>query len=82
MKILYLKGCKWLLSQNQHVRSDFFGYRRYEALAKHIKPFFQTSNIKVNGRQCPDYICQRFDDDLVMSVYFSNSSETSEIKFS
>ena len=38
--MLYLKGYKWLLSQNQRVRNDFSGYRRYEALAKHIKPFF------------------------------------------
>ena len=41
MKILYLKGYKRLLSQNQHVRNDFFGYRRYEALAKHTKPFLK-----------------------------------------
>ena len=40
MKILYLKGYRWLLSQNQQVRNDFSGYRGYEALAKHIKPFF------------------------------------------
>ena len=40
MKSLYLKGYKWLLSQNQRVRIDFLGYRQYEALAKHIKPFF------------------------------------------
>ena len=53
MKILYLKGYKWLLSQNQRVRNNFSGYRRYEALAKHIKPFRQ--NIKVKGHQCPDY---------------------------
>ena len=56
MKIWYLKGCMWLLSQNQRVRNDFFGYRRYEALAKHIKTFLK--NIKVKGHQCPDYnIC-------------------------
>ena len=53
MKILYLKGYKWLLSQNQRVRNDFFGYRRYEALAKHMKPFLK--NIKVKGSQCPGY---------------------------
>ena len=41
MKILYLKGYKWLLSQNQRVRKNFFGYRRYEA--KHIKPFFKKT---------------------------------------
>ena len=40
MKILNLKGCNWL---NQQVRNDFFGYRRYEALAKHIKPFFKKT---------------------------------------
>ena len=39
MNILYLKGCKWLLSQNQGVRIDFLGYRWYEALANHIKSF-------------------------------------------
>ena len=54
MKILYLKGYKWLLSQNQRVRIDFLGYRRYNALAKHIKPFFKK-NVNVKGRQCPDY---------------------------
>ena len=53
MKILYLKGFKWLLSRNQQVRKDFLGYRRYEALAKRIKPSFK--NIKVKRRQCPDY---------------------------
>ena len=53
MKILYLKGYKWLLSQNQGVRNNFFGYRRYEALAKHIKPFRQ--NIKGKGHHCLDY---------------------------
>ena len=54
MKILYLKGYKWLLSQNQQVRNDFSGYRWYKALAKHIKHFLQ--NIQVKGHQCPDYI--------------------------
>ena len=28
MKILNLKGYKWLLSQNQRVRNDFFDYRQ------------------------------------------------------
>ena len=37
MKVLYLKGYKCLLSQNQRVRNNFFGYRRYYALAKHLK---------------------------------------------
>ena len=55
MKILYLKGYKWVLSQNQRKRIDFLGYRRYEALAKHIKSVFKK-RIKVKGRQCPDYI--------------------------
>ena len=54
MKLLYLKGFKWLLSQNQRVRIDFLGYIRYEALAKHIKPFLKK--IKLKGRQCSDYI--------------------------
>ena len=53
MNILYLKVYKWLLSQNQRVRIDFLGYRRYEALAKHINPFLKKH--KVKGRQCPDY---------------------------
>ena len=39
MKAYYLKDYKWFFSQNQRVRNDFSGYRRYEALAKHIKPF-------------------------------------------
>ena len=43
MKILHLKGYNWLLSQNQRVRNDFFGYRRYEALAKHISPFLKKT---------------------------------------
>ena len=41
MKILYLKGSKWLLSQNQRVRNDFLGYRWYKALAEYIKSFFK-----------------------------------------
>ena len=41
MKILYLKDYKWLLSQSQQVRIDFLGYIGYEALAKHIKHFFE-----------------------------------------
>ena len=41
MKVLYLKGYKWLLSENQQVINDLIGYRRYEALAKHIKPFLK-----------------------------------------
>ena len=36
------------MSQNQRVRNDFFGYRRYEVLAKHIKPFLKK-NIKGKG---------------------------------
>ena len=43
MKILYLKGYKWLLCQNQRVRNNFFGYTRYEALAEHTKPFFKKT---------------------------------------
>ena len=38
MKILYLKGSKWVLSKNQQVKIDFLGYIRYKALARHIKP--------------------------------------------
>ena len=40
MKILHLKGYKWLLSQKQRVRNNLSVYKRHEALAKHIKPFF------------------------------------------
>ena len=58
MKILYLKGYKWLLCQNQQVRNVFFGYRRYQALAKHIKHYF--AKIKVKGRQCPGYAFDLF----------------------
>ena len=54
MKILYLKGSEWLLSQNQRVRIEALGYRSYEALAKDIKPFFLKNN-KVKRHQCPDY---------------------------
>ena len=46
MKILYLKGYKWLLSQNQ--QELLFGDRRYDVLAKHTKPFLE--NIKENIR--------------------------------
>ena len=41
--MLHLKGYKWLLSQNQRVRNDFFGYRWYWTLAKHIKPFLRKT---------------------------------------
>ena len=44
MKILYLKGYKWLLSQNQRVRIDFLGNRPYEALIKHIKSFLKKQS--------------------------------------
>ena len=40
MKILYLKGYKWLLFQKQRVRNGFLGYRQFQTLAKHMKPFF------------------------------------------
>ena len=43
MKILYLNCCKWLLFQNQQVRNDTFGYKRYEALVKYIKPFLKKT---------------------------------------
>ena len=46
MKSLYLKGYKWLLSQNQRVRNDFFGYRRYYTRAKHIKLLKKTLKCK------------------------------------
>ena len=52
MEMLYLRGYKWLFFQNHRVINDFFGYRRYEALAKHIKLFLK--NIKVKGYHLPD----------------------------
>ena len=53
MKILCLKGYKWLLSNNKRLRNELFGYRRYKALAKHIKPFIKR-NLKVKECQCPE----------------------------
>ena len=53
MKILYLKGYRWLLSPNQQVRVYFFGYRQYEVLTKHVKSFLK--NIKKKGCQCLGY---------------------------
>ena len=53
MKILYLKGYEWLLSQNQQIGNDFFCYIWYLAFAKHIKPVFKK-NIKVKGIRCPE----------------------------
>ena len=41
MKIFYLKGYKWLLSQNQPAKNDFLDYRLSEELTKHIKSFFK-----------------------------------------
>ena len=35
MKILYLKNYTWLLPET--TSNDFFGYRRYQVLATHIK---------------------------------------------
>ena len=43
MKFLYLIDYKWLLPQNQRVRVDFLGYKQYEALATHIKPFLKKT---------------------------------------
>ena len=44
MKILYLKGYKRLLFQNQRVRNKFVGYRRYEALAQTWLKFNQKGH--------------------------------------
>ena len=41
MKVLCLKCYTWLLLLNQRARIDFLGHIWYEALAKHIKPFFE-----------------------------------------
>ena len=48
MKILCLRGYKWLLSQNQGVRIDVLGYEQYKALTKHTKPFFKKHGEKVS----------------------------------
>ena len=42
-KFFYRKGYKWLLYQNQRVKNGCLGYKRYEALAKYIKPFFKKT---------------------------------------
>ena len=52
MKILYLKGYSWLLSQNQRVKKVFLGYRWYRALAKRVK-----KNIKLKGRRSSHRRC-------------------------
>ena len=43
MKILYSKGYKCLLSQNQRARNDFFGYGQYEGLAKYSQTFLRKT---------------------------------------
>ena len=53
MKTLYFKDYKWLLSLNKQIRNDFFGYRLFQALDKHFKPFLK--DIKVKIRYSPDY---------------------------
>ena len=66
MKILYLKGCKWLLSQNQRVRYEFSGYGQSEALAKYIRPFFtkhrseRTSVPQLLDESCNDHMQSNF----------------------
>ena len=39
MKIFVSDGLKVVVPQSQRVRIDVLGYRRYEAMAKHVKPF-------------------------------------------
>ena len=63
MKILYLKNYKWLSSQNQRVKTDVFGHRRYYALVKHIKTFFKktlkrkdVSVLTINNNFDNDYL--------------------------
>ena len=46
MKILYLKGYSWLLSQNQRVKKVFLGYRWYRALAKRVNTFLKKHKIE------------------------------------
>ena len=53
LKLLYLKGYKWLLPQNQRVRNAFLvkdGTRHWLSRLTFLK------NIKVKGCQCTDYI--------------------------
>ena len=50
LKLLYLQCHKWLLSQNQLLRNDFFGYRLYYWLAKHIK--LSKKILKMKRCQC------------------------------
>ena len=45
MKNLYLKGCKWFLFQSQQVRNYFFGYKWYDPVAKHNKPFLKKQTL-------------------------------------
>ena len=40
---MYLKGYTSFLPQSQQARNDFFGYRWYEVLAKHIKLFLKKA---------------------------------------
>ena len=53
MKMLYLKGYKWFLLQNQPLRDGLFSYRWQEALVKNINDFVKIN--KVKGCQYPDY---------------------------
>ena len=53
MKVLYLKGYNWLLSQNQRVRTDFLvidGTRHWLNISNRF-----LKSIKVKGHQRPDY---------------------------
>ena len=60
MKMLYLKGYKWLLSQNQRARIDFLGYRRYEAQATHIKSFFKKKQVLKVTESTPRLLRRRW----------------------
>ena len=54
LKLLYLKSYKWLLSQKQRVRNDFFWLKTALDTGQVHQTIFKK-NTKVKGRQCPDY---------------------------
>ena len=60
MKILYLKGYKWSLSQIQRVRIDCVGYILYEALAKHQTFFKKTLKSKDVSTRTVNFEIQLF----------------------
>ena len=60
MKILYLKGYKWSLSQIQRVRIDCVGYILYEALTKDQTFFKKTLKSKDVSTRTVNFEIQLF----------------------